>query len=40
MFADPLRQIANLYNTIQSALAGAERVFELLDKRKMSHVIA
>ena len=28
----PLNQIANLYNTIQSALAGAERVFETLDE--------
>ena len=30
-FADPLRQFSNLYNSIQSALAGAERVFEILD---------
>jgi ATP-binding cassette subfamily B multidrug efflux pump len=30
-FINPLRQIANLYNTIQGALAGAERVFEILD---------
>ncbi len=30
-FADPLRQFGNLYTTIQSALAGAERVFEILD---------
>ena len=30
-FADPLRQFANLYNSIQSALAGAERIFEVLD---------
>jgi len=28
----PLNDIANLYNTIQSALAGAERVFEVLDE--------
>ena len=28
----PLNQIANLYNTIQAALAGAERVFEALDE--------
>ncbi|MCL5998802.1 MAG: ATP-binding cassette domain-containing protein, partial [Chloroflexi bacterium] len=27
----PLRQLANLYNTIQGALAGAERVFEIFD---------
>jgi len=32
-FADPLRQFSNLYNTIQSALAGAERVFEILDTK-------
>jgi len=30
-FADPLRQFGNLYNSIQSALAGAERIFEILD---------
>jgi len=32
-FSDPLRQFSNLYNTIQSALAGAERVFEILDTK-------
>jgi ATP-binding cassette subfamily B protein len=32
-FAAPLRQLGNLYNQIQSALAGAERVFEVLDKQ-------
>jgi len=31
-FTFPLNQIANLYNTIQSAIAGAERVFETLDE--------
>ncbi len=30
-FANPLRHFANLYNSIQSALAGAERIFEILD---------
>lgn len=30
-FIAPLRQIANMYNTIQAALAGAERVFEIID---------
>ncbi len=30
-FTNPLRQIANLYNSIQAALAGAERVFEVID---------
>ncbi len=30
-FINPLRQIANLYNSIQAALAGAERVFDILD---------
>ena len=32
-FISPLRQIANLYNSIQAALAGAERVFEIIDKQ-------
>jgi ATP-binding cassette, subfamily B, multidrug efflux pump len=32
-FAEPLRTIADLYNTIQSALACAERVFEILDEK-------
>jgi ATP-binding cassette subfamily B protein len=30
-FAQPLRQIADLYNSIQSALAGSERIFEIID---------
>lgn len=30
-FVQPLRQLSNLYNTIQAALAGAERVFEIID---------
>jgi ATP-binding cassette, subfamily B, multidrug efflux pump len=30
-FISPLRQLANIYNAIQAALAGAERVFEILD---------
>jgi ATP-binding cassette subfamily B multidrug efflux pump len=30
-FIQPLRQLANLYNSIQAALAGAERVFEIID---------
>ncbi len=30
-FADPLRQLGNLYNQIQGSLAGAERIFEILD---------
>lgn len=30
-FAHPLNAVAALFNTIQSALAGAERVFEILD---------
>jgi ATP-binding cassette subfamily B multidrug efflux pump len=30
-FTAPLRQISNLYNSIQAALAGAERVFEIID---------
>jgi ATP-binding cassette subfamily B protein len=31
-FSRPLNQIANLYSTIQSAVAGAERVFEVIDQ--------
>ena len=31
-FGRPLGQVANLYNSIQSALAGAERVFETIDE--------
>ena len=31
-FVNPLRQLSNLYNTIQAALAGAERVFDTLDQ--------
>lgn len=30
-FIQPLRQLANVYNAVQAALAGAERVFEILD---------
>ena len=30
-FAAPLRRLGDLYNQIQSALAGAERVFEIID---------
>ena len=31
-FARPISEIANLFNTIQSALAGAERVFQVMDE--------
>jgi ATP-binding cassette subfamily B protein len=30
-FIQPLRMLANIYNSIQAALAGAERIFEILD---------
>jgi ATP-binding cassette, subfamily B, multidrug efflux pump len=30
-FAEPLRQLGDLYNQVQSALAGAERIFEAMD---------
>jgi len=30
-FYDPIRQLANLYARLQEALAGAERIFDLLD---------
>ncbi len=32
-FFEPLRQITQVYNMIQSALAGAERLFEMMDIR-------
>lgn len=32
-FNRPINQIAQLYNSIQAALAGAERVFEVLDEK-------
>ncbi len=31
-FIQPLRLLANMYNSIQGALAGAERVFEVIDR--------
>ena len=31
-FVGPLRQISTLYNTLQAAIAGAERVFQTLDE--------
>jgi ATP-binding cassette subfamily B multidrug efflux pump len=30
-FIQPVRQLANMYNALQAALAGAERVFEIID---------
>jgi ATP-binding cassette subfamily B protein len=30
-FSDPLRRFGSIYNNIQSALAGAERIFEVID---------
>ncbi len=30
-FINPLQQLANMFNSIQAALAGAERVFEIID---------
>ncbi len=32
-FVEPLRQMGELYNTVQAALAGAERVFETMDEQ-------
>jgi ATP-binding cassette subfamily B protein len=32
-FSNPINQIANLFNTIQSALAAAERIFEVMDQQ-------
>lgn len=33
-FTRPINEIMNLFNTIQSALAGAERVFDVIDEEK------
>lgn len=33
-FVRPLNEIANVFNTLQSAVAGAERVFEILDEKE------
>lgn len=35
-FSQPITQIANLINTIQSTVASAERVFEVLDESEMT----
>ena len=35
-FYAPLNQVASMYNTLQSGLASAERVFELLDEQEES----
>lgn len=32
-FAQPLRMISDIYNNVQSALAGSERIFETLDEQ-------
>jgi ATP-binding cassette subfamily B protein len=33
-FARPLNEVASIFNTLQSAVAGAERVFEILDEKE------
>jgi len=33
-FGQPLNNVAGMWNTIQSALAGAERVFEIMDQKE------
>lgn len=35
-FSQPIAQLANLANTIQSTIASAERVFEVLDEQEMT----
>ena len=32
-FAQPLRMISDIYNNVQSALAGSERIFEVIDEK-------
>ncbi len=34
-FFEPIRQVANIYNMYQSALAGAERFFQIIDSEEM-----
>ncbi|EFD87986.1 ABC transporter ATP-binding protein [Oenococcus oeni] len=36
-FSQPITQIANLSNTIQSTIASAERIFEILDAKEMTN---
>lgn len=38
-FGQPLNNIAGMFNSIQSALAGAERVFEIMDETEEPHDI-
>lgn len=33
-FTRPLNELANIFNTLQSAIAGTERVFEILDEKE------
>jgi ATP-binding cassette, subfamily B, multidrug efflux pump len=33
-FSRPLNDLANIFNTLQSAIAGAERVFDILDEKE------
>jgi len=35
-FNQPLAQVAGMYNTLQSGMASAERVFDLLDAEEQS----
>lgn len=37
-FSQPLRQVANLSNTVQVTVASAERVFEVLDEEEMEEL--
>lgn len=39
-FTRPINEIMSLFNTIQSALAGAERVFEVMDESKEEDLIS
>ncbi len=39
-FGQPLNNIASMFNSIQSALAGAERVFEIMDELEEPHDIS
>jgi ATP-binding cassette, subfamily B, multidrug efflux pump len=38
-FGRPLNEVANLYNLLQSAMAGAERVFDIIDETPEADVV-
>lgn len=37
-FSQPINQLANQYNMLQAAIAGAERIFEIMDEKQEEYV--